>query len=169
MTHKKIFLMILIITIISSIGIVSATDISDNDTTTISDQTTHTTENTIETPAKTINKNTQTSTKQATQTVTNYQELYDNLTSQTAEEDTTITLGGEEETYTITNTITVSETIKNLIIEGNGKTIDGNNKFQFINIKHPSNIIINNLTVTRCNSSGIYGGASATSNSLSLL
>ena len=148
MINRKIFFLLLIITLISSIGIVSATDISNNDTMTVTDQTEPDYEDTIETPIKTTNKQPLTSNYEAT--VTNYQELYDNLTNPMAEEDTTIILGGDEETYTLTNTITVSESIKNLVINGNGKTIDGNNNYQFLIVNHTCNLVINNLTIKNC-------------------
>ncbi|WP_323736544.1 Ig-like domain repeat protein [Methanosphaera sp. ISO3-F5] len=155
MIHKKIFLMTLIIALIASLSMISATDVSNNDTTTTitADQTSpNNNDNIQDTPQtpKTINKNIQTNTKEATETVTNYEELYQKLTDKNAAEDTTINLGGEEETYTITQTINVSQTIKNLKIEGNGKTIDGQDKNEFLNIIHVCNLTINNLTIQSC-------------------
>ncbi|WP_323736543.1 hypothetical protein PXD04_00815 [Methanosphaera sp. ISO3-F5] len=154
MINKKFIFITLIFALIISLTAISATDISNNDTTiTTADQTSpNNNANTIETPQthKTINKNTQTNTKEASNTtVTSYTQLYETLTNPTADEDTTVNLDGEEK-YTITNTINVSKAIKNLIINGNGKTIDGNNTTGFLFINHTCNLTINNLTLENC-------------------
>ena len=46
---------------------------------------------------------------------------------------------------------------KNLTINGNGKTINGNDKYQFLNIGSLCSVDISNLKITNCN--GKYGGA----------
>ena len=154
MINKKFIFITLIFALIISLTAISATDISNNDTTiTTADQTSPDnniqTKNTPQT-TKTINKNTQSNTKEASNTtVTSYTQLYETLTSPTADEDTTVNLDGEEK-YTITNTINVSNAIKNLVINGNGKTIDGNNTTGFLFINHTCNLIINNITLENC-------------------
>lgn len=162
-TLNKIFFFALTIILITSITAISATDIQNNDTANnnmIEQQTTKLNQENIQNikePTKTIDKQSQTTTKKATPTpVTSYTELYNKLNSE-AEENTTIILEGSE-TYTLTNKITLNERIKNLVIEGNGKIIDGDNKYQFLSIKTPCNILINNLTIKNCNSS-TNGGA----------
>ena len=131
-----------------SLTVISATDDSGNYTT---DQTSPTLKDiqsdTTPQTTKTINKNIQTNTKEAANTsVTSYTQLYETLTSPTADEDTTVTLDGEE-TYTVTDTITVNEAIKKLVINGNGKTIDGQNTKKFIIADTACDITINNLTI----------------------
>ncbi|WP_323735815.1 right-handed parallel beta-helix repeat-containing protein [Methanosphaera sp. ISO3-F5] len=169
--NKKFFFISLIIILIMSLTVISATDDSGNYTT---DQTSPTLKDiqsdTTPQTTKTINKNTQTNTKEAANTsVTSYTQLYETLTSSTADEDTTVNLGGDEETYTITDTITVNEAIKKLVINGNGKTIDGNNEKQFLIVNHACNLVINNLTIKGCNNTRepighVGGGAIYTNN-----
>ena len=107
-------LIALTIIFITSIGAINAADIDDTQDTYQTQNTDNIQENTEIT--KTINKDTSTNSLKATSTsVTNYEELYNNLTSTNADRDTTITLEGDD-TYTITNTITLSERIKNLVI-----------------------------------------------------
>ena len=58
---------------------------------------------------------------------------------------------------TLTDNIQVNTAIKNLTINGNSKTIDGNGQYQFLQINHASNTLINNITITNCTSTS-YGG-----------
>ncbi|RAP51752.1 MAG: hypothetical protein BZ138_04490 [Methanosphaera sp. rholeuAM270] len=172
MANKKLLAMMLIISFIATLGAISAADTSSNDTqqdTTCQASYADTTynvqgnENTTtvqstEKSMKRINRTTQKSTKQATEPVINYEELYTALNDGT-DEYVTISLGGDEDTYTVTQTITLNNAIKSLIINGNGKTINGNNKFQFLKINHQANVVIENITVTQCYLSNDYGGA----------
>ena len=61
-------------------------------------------------------------------------------------------------TANITLTGSLSTSIKNLTIEGNGFTINGSDQHQFLNIPRETTVTINNLTITNCHSIN-YGGA----------
>ncbi|RAP51963.1 MAG: hypothetical protein BZ138_03980, partial [Methanosphaera sp. rholeuAM270] len=156
MVNKKLLLIATAMVLITCLGAISAADVNDTtesqqDTTTYSSTTSnHNTVQATQEPTKTINKTAKTKTKTATVPVTNYTELSNKLTDSSAAEETTISLEGEDDTYNITEPITVSEAIKNLIINGNGKTIDGQGNRTFLNISHTCNLVINNLTIQNC-------------------
>ena len=92
-------------------------------------------------------------TKTATVSITDYATLNNTLTNPDSEDITinilnNITLGGSTK---------VNNTIKTLTINGNQKTINGNNQYQFLIIPSETTININNITITNCNATD--GGA----------
>lgn len=93
--------------------------------------------------------------------VNNYQELYDTLTT-SQEENLTISLKGDK-AYKISDAIVLKDSIKNLTLNGNDKTIDGDRKHSFLRINHKVNLYLNNMTIQNCLLSGdggedLYGG-----------
>lgn len=169
--NKKFFWIGLIVILLLGLSVVSA---QDNTTTTKNVKAKDVVKNPINTvSSKTITKNkasdvTKTVTnknekitnnltkkekknvKKASQTtVNNYQELYDTL-SNNPESDITVSLSGEN-TYIANETINqiqITENTKKLVINGNGRTIDINNTYGFINSEYYSNITINDLIIT---------------------
>ncbi len=110
---------------------------------------------------KTVKKET------STVDVNNYEELYNNLTDYNLPEGTDLTVNLIGDDYKLTepyNTILLSYNICNLTINGNGKTIDGANQYQFLTYFGSRNVTIKNLTIANCNTSkndysNSYGGA----------
>jgi hypothetical protein len=160
MLNKKIFVLTILFVLIASLGIISATDLQNNDTATIADhssttndytiQADNTKSDTIKTEKQIKKQNIETNKKEKeTKSVTNYEQLYYNLTDPTTD-DLTISLEGTDEEYVITKNITVNEAIKNLKIDGNGKIIDGQNNYQFLIINHECNLTLNNITIQNC-------------------
>ncbi|RAP51662.1 MAG: hypothetical protein BZ138_04690, partial [Methanosphaera sp. rholeuAM270] len=169
MLNKRLFIITLAILLFASLSVISAIDANNSadtrdtsvqqDTTVQQDteyQTTQsnyiTTEqrNATQKQVKAINKKTQKNTKGATEVVTNYEELNNKLTDANANRNTTISLEGDEKVYIITNPITVNSNIKNLVIEGNGKVLDGLNQSSFLRYSNGINLTINNLTIRNC-------------------
>ncbi|RAP51931.1 MAG: hypothetical protein BZ138_04060 [Methanosphaera sp. rholeuAM270] len=154
MIDKKIFVLSLLVLLIASLSMISAADLQGTDTTTMADHSS-TDDNTIQADTtqettKTVNKVKQTINKEATKSAKNYTDIYETLTDTNPNEDIVLSLDGEKDTYTITESITVNEAIKNLKIEGNGKIIDGQHSNQFIIINHECNLTLNNLTIQNC-------------------
>ena len=162
MKMKKIILLITLLFLL--IGIANATSLS-NDTTNHdnTEKITHKTPNTIKTveksseqivEKKTIQKENRTKNlKTATITVNDYNSLHNALTSDTYD---TLTVNMESDIILKDDTKLKSK-IKNLTINGNGKTIDGNNKYQFLNISSADTVRINNINIINCNAT--WGGA----------
>ena len=70
-------------------------------------------------------------------------------------EDVTININSD---ITLKNSnVLNNSTIRHLIINGNNKIINGQNKYQFLWLLNESTVIINNLTLTHCYS-GVHGG-----------
>ncbi|MBR0472714.1 MAG: hypothetical protein IJI98_08490 [Methanosphaera sp.] len=156
--NKKLILLLLTIILITSLGVISATDIQENSTDTNTIQKTQTSTN-LQENTKTITKAEKLENKKATNTeALDYETLYNTLTTSTSDE-ITVTLTSTTDTYTITKPVTLNEAINKLTINGNGKTINGGNKHNFLTIKHACNLILNNITITKCNSTDMYGGA----------
>jgi len=85
------------------------------------------------------------------ETANNYVQLSDYLTSN--DYDTvTVNIG---DNIQLTGNISVSLAIKNLTINGNGKTINGINKYSFLNVRYAS-VFINNINLTKLSYGGIY-------------
>ena len=187
---KKIFIITITFLMLVGLTTITATDIDNNDTTTIT-QTSQT--NTIDTTTqtKTINKDT-TGTKEAptSQTeniqentdsqeiinnkngektqnlktsrdviVNNYTDLKNYLTNNTYDT-VTVYIG---DNILLAGNIIVNNAIKNLTINGNGKTINGDGQWQFLSIQSGSVVNINNITITNCKAN--YGGAIDATNS----
>jgi hypothetical protein len=103
---------------------------------------------------KTINKPSQ------TYNVNTYDELQQTLTNDTYE---TVTININSD-ITLQGTTELNSEIKNLTINGNGKTIDGNQKYQFL-IINSGTITINNIKLINCygqNGGAIYNTATLT-------
>jgi len=98
-----------------------------------------------------IIKNKQINTKREStqQTVNNYQELYDLLTTSNTE-DLIVELQGNNADYFITERIDINNAIRNLTINGNSITIDGDNQYGFLTINKGMNLTINELIVKNC-------------------
>ena len=190
---KKIFIITITFLMLVGLTAIAATDIDNNDTTTITETNQV---NTIDTPTtETKQTNTKnydnTNTKEAStsqtddiQERTNTQETLNNKNrekTQNLKADTTLTVSTFDElnnslisdTYNnitininndiqLTGSITINNAIKTLTVNGNGKTINGNNNYCFLNINHPINLTIYNTIITNCNNSDITphsGGA----------
>ena len=50
-----------------------------------------------------------------------------------------------------------------LVINGNGRTIDGDGKYNFLNVSHECNVYLKNLTITNCRNLYFYSGIITTS------
>ncbi|WP_323736131.1 Ig-like domain repeat protein [Methanosphaera sp. ISO3-F5] len=113
-------------------------------------QKTENNQNNILSENKKIIKNSQTNkkTESTPENVNNYSQLHNLLTTSTAE-DLTVNLLGTD-TYTITERIIVSKSIKNLTINGNSITIDGKEQYGFLTINKGLNLTINELIVKNC-------------------
>ncbi|MBQ6218504.1 MAG: Ig-like domain repeat protein [Methanosphaera sp.] len=164
MKLNKIFFVVFITLLVMGLTIVSAHDSSTNantkhveksvkNTTKIVNKETKNQKNnvkkTVTNKDNKISKKYNKTIKTSSKTVNNYNELYNTLTSDT-ESDLTISLAGDQ-TYQISETITLNNAIKTLKIDGNARTIDGNNQKKFLIIDHPTKAIFNNITFTRCN------------------
>ena len=99
----------------------------------------------------TENKNLKTASK--TIDVNDFNTLHNTLTSDTYN---TITLNIKSNIKLTDNTI-LNEAISKLTINGNGKTINGNNQYQFLEINSDSTVTIKNIKIINCYSSS--GGA----------
>ena len=176
MKFKKV-LLLLIVTLLF-VGLSYATEVSDDNTTshTSSEADTYTA-NSIEEVAHTSNtpvkevENTSTDEKDTdkqitkqynnnvktarkTYTVNDYNTLHNALTNSkysilTLNINSNITLSGNTE---------LNKAIKTLTINGNGYTINGNNKYQFLKINAGSTVTIKSLTIINCYKED-YGGA----------
>lgn len=161
MKLKQIFLLLTVTLLL--IGIVSATEITDNST--IKDN-----PNKLITPKEVeksninthipnkhinkkniINKTTKTATK--TYDINNFNDLHHVLTNN-SNKNLNINIKSDIQ---LKNDIDVNENIKSLIINGNNKTINGNNKYQFLYINSRSTVSINNILIKNCKS--YHGGA----------
>ncbi|RAP50389.1 MAG: hypothetical protein BZ138_06700, partial [Methanosphaera sp. rholeuAM270] len=96
-------------------------------------------------------KNVKTASK--TIDVNNFNTLHNTLTSDTY---STLTLNIKSDIILTKNT-ELNTAIKTLTINGNGKTINGNKKYQFLKINSDCMVTISNLIITNCY--GKYGGA----------
>ena len=108
------------------------------------------------------NKNKTVKTASKTIDVTNFNTLHNALTS---DEYDTLTMNIKSD-ITLTDNTIVNQAIKTLTINGNRKTINGNNKFQFLKTNLNSTIKINNIQITKCYAE--YGGAIDNSGNLTI-
>ena len=113
-------------------------------------QKTENNQNNILSENKKIIKNSQTNkkTESTPENVNNYSQLHNLLTTSTAE-DLTVNLLGTDTDYTITERIIVSKSIKNLTINGNSITIDGDQQYGFLTTSG-IDLTINDLIVKNC-------------------
>jgi len=186
---KKIFIITITFLMLLGLTTITATDIDNNDTTTITqtsqintiDTTTkpkiinkeptntkevsssqtdniHETTNTQETINNKNGEKTQNLKADRTETANSFADLSNYLTSNVSDT-VTINIGAD---IVLESNTTVNNAIKTLTINGNNKTIDGNNQYSFLYNKHPISITINNLTITQCysteNGGAIYSG-----------
>ena len=187
MKYKKSkFLLIglLVLSIIISISAINATDDNTStnmikqhdDISTINTQTNKDTitqqQNNIKSTKKVENKNNKEAkisnskenitktTKKATHTVNNYQELYNKIEEiKTSSDNTTINLNPGN--YTITTQITWGSTdqqAKTMTINGNGQTIDGENIKQFIIVENGYTLNLQNIIIKQCFTTALGAG-----------
>lgn len=86
--------------------------------------------------------------------VSNYQELYDTINTIKNKDGNNYVINLKEGEYTVTDPIAWgnSNSIKEITINGNGQTINGNKKL-FITINKGYTLNINNITITGCENS----------------
>ena len=151
--------MLLAITILfASLGATTATDTLENNTNTEIDATTPVTiEKTTpieESSTYSIEKDTAVQKDKKilkadnTQTIniTSYPELNTALTNPTTD-NVTINI---QNNITLAGNTRVNSAIKNLTINGNQKTINGNGQYQFLNIPSTTSVLIDNIIITNC-------------------
>ena len=170
MKLRKIFLLLLLTLLF--LGLSYATEVSDDTTTTVDTSMTDTNDEVVQssnTPIKetkniiTDKSNTKEITKQhnesiktessETYIVNDFNTLHDALTSSTY---TTVTINIQSN-IKLTNNTNLNTAIKTLTINGNGKSINGNNQYQFLDIRSDSKVTLKNLKITNCNAKD--GGA----------
>jgi len=163
MNKKQTKIILLATLLVILVGVVSATEVSDDtittDTTTTTDEVVHqaqtTTESTHGSEAvqpKEIQKE-EKKTKTATKTyeVNDFDSLESALTSESYD---TVTVNIKSN-ITLTDTTTLNEAIKTLTINGNGKTIDGQNNYQFLHVDHVD-VTLKNLKIINCGGGAIF-------------
>ncbi len=108
--------------------------------------------------------------------VSSFRELATTLSiveSQTSGDSYTINLqpNSDSTAYDITSTLSWSNSgsIKNLIINGNGVTINGNNNYQFMTIATDYTLVLNNVTIANCYVQVGNGGTINNAGNLTLL
>ena len=169
----KKFLLLVAITILL-VGLVSAAQTNKTSTTkntkVVKDNTktsVKTATKTIKEPAKKVTNNKNVTKKEITKKptnqtkksesntfdVSNFNALHSTLTD-TYEAVITINIKSE---IKLTDNTEVNNVINKVIINGNGKTINGDKKYKFLHIKHGTQVTINNLKITQCH--GNSGGA----------
>ncbi|WP_304124757.1 hypothetical protein [Methanosphaera cuniculi] len=178
---KFLLIGLLVLSIIISISAINATDDNTStnmikqhdDISTINTQTNKDTitqqQNNIKSTKKLENKNNkkeaisnskENTTKKATHTVNNYQELYNKIEEiKTSPDNTTINLNPGD--YTITTQITWGSTdqqSKTMTINGNGQTIDGENIKQFIIVENGYTLNLQNITIKQCFTTALGAG-----------
>ena len=169
MKHKKQLIMILIVVfLLVGLGTLAASDVTKNDTSTNKN-----TEKNTKIETQNIKDTTKTPT---TQTQENQKQIQKTIKEKNKKQDTEpITIesyerlseelrsGSGTKILNITKNITLrgspilTDSITNLTINGNQKTINGNGTHQFLTINGEQTVTINNLTITNCNAS--MGGA----------
>ena len=99
--------------------------------------------------------------KQATYSVNNYDDMYNILTSNKNQKSIEINLMGSK-IYNVTKPLAINNSVyaTNIVINGNGHTLDAKNKKVFMNISYAKTVTLNNLTITNTN----YKGQSTFSN-----
>jgi len=99
--------------------------------------------------------------------VHNYTELVEAIKTAQNEQRSSYVINLLPGNYDATENITWEESkTKNLIINGNGLTLDGNNTYQFIKIASDNNLTLNNVTITNYTSDS--GGAIYNSGTLTI-
>ena len=166
MNTKRLLLLVTLLVVL--IGAVSASEASEEtlraDTSDVNDAVaqdttpaTATVQESVTTEAKESKKivkdekNSKTASK--TYDVSDFNTLHSSLTND--EYDTVVV--NIKSNIKLMGSTSVNNAIKTVTINGNGKTINGDNKYQFLFIYSDSKVTINNLKITNCNSA--YGGA----------
>ncbi|MBR0471468.1 MAG: hypothetical protein IJI98_02060 [Methanosphaera sp.] len=152
---KAIFTVAMLLIILTSLTIISATNTTDDNTHDISPQQIKETPTINTNNTKTIHKDTTqkiTQTKKATSTVNSYSGLLSEISNAKTSTDDEYIINLEEGDYTISTPITWSgsQNTKKLTINGNGNTIDGQNSKRFLTIEEDYTIILNNITLLNC-------------------
>ena len=151
MSKKNLSKMFLLVTlIILLIGVVSATEVSNDTINTDTTVTADTTIDNLEIIDKSVtNKNMERNLKASTKTydVSDYNTLHNALTNDTYDN---VNVNINSDIKLSGNTV-INKSIKTLTINGNGITINGNNKYQFIKINSDTKITISNINIINCN------------------
>ncbi|MBR0472892.1 MAG: hypothetical protein IJI98_09385 [Methanosphaera sp.] len=169
MINKKIFIVILSIILIASLGILSANDLNNTETT----KTTLTKDTTSSNPTiekikpypenydlkaktKNITKTKLKYTKKATNVnVNNYNELINEINTAKNSNSDEYIINLKAGDYNATGNITwgnTTGTTRKLTINGNNITLDGQGKYQFMDILIRYNLNLNNLNLVKYNS-----------------
>ena len=176
--NRKIIKMFILVTLLALLaGIASATDVSEDTTSThVTDMSIDTTgtdttitvmEDTTPTDTGTVQEGVtgkQLENKEITKKEKNMKTANSFNAGDYSQLQTAFDASDEEVTVNITHDITLqaspglSSSIKTLTIEGNGFTINGSNQYRFLDIQTGTTVNINNLTITNCHSDG-DGGA----------
>ena len=109
----------------------------------------------------TENKSAKTTAK--TINITNFQTLHNTLTS---DEYDTITLNIQSN-IKLTDDTTINKAITKLTINGDGRIINGQDKYQFLKITSKNNVTINNIKIINCKSN--EGGAISNTGTLTII
>ena len=165
--NRKIFLISALILLLITLTAINATDINSNDTSdvkkiTTASQTQNNVEKITNNPTKKEitkkEKTTNTKTTSSTVTATSYNDLYNKITTNTAD---TLTVNlNQNNQYIVTKQIPVINPIKTLTINGNGAKLTGsNNGTRFLYIDSSKKVILNNLEISNLGNGSINGGA----------
>ena len=169
MKYKKSKFLLIGLLVLSILISISAINATDNNTININTITANNTQDTINTQTSnnnneksiksTIKSENKNKTVKKENTANNYEELYNTIetiknTGTNSEETITLSPGN----YNITKTINwgnTTQTTKTLIINGNGITLDGEGKYQFITVEREYTLNLENIKIQNCNST--YG------------
>ena len=165
--NRKIFLISALILLLITLTAINAVNIDSNDTSDVNKITTASqTQNNVEkitnNPTKKEvtkkEKITNTKTTSSTVTATSYNDLYNKITTNTAD---TLTVNlNKNSQYIVTKQIPILNPIKTLTINGNGAKITGsNNGNRFLYIDSSKKVILNNIEISNLGNGSINGGA----------
>jgi len=155
MNQKNITRMFLfIIFMVLFIGVVSAVEVSNDTVNTDTVGTISTVSDTVDIDKSVSNRNMKGHLKLSSKTydVNDFDTLHNVLTNNSYD---TVNINIKSD-ITLKNNTNVNDAIKTLNIEGNGKTINGNNTYQFLKITSGTTTI-NNIKIVNC--FGQFGGA----------
>ena len=154
--NKKLIKTILLITLLFlMLAIVSANEVSDNSTIckvakyrndTHNVEVEKNCEKVVEKKNIKKEENTKTATESEDIEVNDFSKFHDTLTSDTYD---TITMNIKSD-IRLGDDTEINKTIKNLTINGNGKTINGDDQYRFLKILSGTTVTINNIKITNC-------------------
>ena len=151
-TKKLLLIILIIVLLLLGLGTLAATNTTHNNTIKDSSQTPKT-ETQTPTLQNQIQKTRQENKKQdMIVNVESDDDLSDALSTGSG-----ITILNITQNIKIEGSSTISNRITLLTINGNNKTIDGSDRYHFLNIKSGQRVLINNLTITNCYNSYLGG------------